>query len=181
MGKTRNNKTAQRPRTQLGTWKAKFLASLRRMGNVSRALKAAGVGRQTAYDHRDRDPNFARQWAEALEQAADWLEREAWRRAVKGTDRPVFQQGGRVGTVRDYSDTLLIHLLKAHKPEKYRDRVEHTGARRNCPAGPKLACGRSPAPPGRSSSRPARSWTAGTSTRSASTWRRSPAARSATC
>lgn len=99
------------------------------MGNVSRACKAAGVSRDAAYDHQRADPAFAAQWADALEQAADWLEREAWRRAVKGVDKPVYQKGAKVGTVREFSDPLLIQLLKANKPDKYRENVamQHTG------------------------------------------------------
>ena len=30
----------------------------------------------------------------------------------------------KVGTVRKFSDTLLIVLLKAHKPEKYRENIK---------------------------------------------------------
>jgi hypothetical protein len=114
---------------RLGTWQDRFIASLRRLGNVSRACKAAGVGRMTAYDHRDSDPPFAAQWRDALEESADWLEREAWRRAVKGVERPVYQQCRKVGTVREYSDTLLVQLLKANRPEKFRENIahQHTG------------------------------------------------------
>ncbi len=44
-----------------------------------------------------------------------------------GTEKPVFGsmgQGlgsGEVGRIREYSDTLLIFLLKAAQPEKYRE------------------------------------------------------------
>ena len=36
-------------------------------------------------------------------------------------------QGSQVGTVRRYSDTLLIFLLKGRRPEKFKDRVAHGG------------------------------------------------------
>ena len=52
------------------------------------------------------------------------MELEARRRAVKGTDKPVFQRGEQVGTIREYSDTLLMFLLKANKPEKFRDNFD---------------------------------------------------------
>jgi hypothetical protein len=39
----------------------------------------------------------------------------------------VFYQGIQTATVRKYSDTLLIFLLKGRKPERYRERVEHSG------------------------------------------------------
>jgi hypothetical protein len=35
----------------------------------------------------------------------------------------VYHRGREIGEVREYSDTLLVHLLKAHRPEKYRERV----------------------------------------------------------
>jgi hypothetical protein len=47
------------------------------------------------------------QWDEALEDACDILEAEAWKRA------------------RDKSDLLLIFLLKAHRPAKYRETTRH--------------------------------------------------------
>lgn len=71
--------------------------------------------------------DFAAQWDEAIETAIDALEHEARRRAVKGVDEPVFYQGNVCGVVTRYSDTLLIQLLKAHRPEKYRERHELTG------------------------------------------------------
>lgn len=65
----------------------------------------------------------------ALETAAEVLEQEAWRRAVTGTLKPVYQGGEQVGTVREYSNTLMIFLLKGANPEKYRERVQqqHSG------------------------------------------------------
>jgi hypothetical protein len=63
-------------------------------------------------------------WDEALEDAADRLEAEAFRRAVRGVDRPVVYRGERVGTVHEFSDALLMFLLKAARPEKYRDRFD---------------------------------------------------------
>ena len=52
------------------------------------------------------------------------------RRAFEGTDEPVYYKGEECGSVRKYSDTLAIFLLKAHAPEKYRENIhaELTGA-----------------------------------------------------
>lgn len=52
------------------------------------------------------------------------------RRAREGVDEPVFYQGDECGSVRKYSDTLAIFLLKGAMPEKYREntRMELTGA-----------------------------------------------------
>lgn len=106
-----------------------FLAALTDTANVSRACKAVDIARQTAYDRRDAEPAFAERWQKALELGVEGLEDEATRRAFEGVDEPVFHSGEQCGTVRKYSDTLAIFLLKAHKPAKYRERfdVEHTG------------------------------------------------------
>lgn len=109
--------------TRMGTWKPTFLEALRTTGLVYRSAEIAHINRRTATLERHRDPEFSEAWTEALEQHIEMLEEEADRRAVKGTDKPVYQQGIQVGSIREYSDTLLIFRLKALNPEKYRDRV----------------------------------------------------------
>ncbi len=100
-----------------------MLAALAETGNVSKAAEAAGVGRTTHYLWAREDPEYARAADSAMETAADVLEEEARRRAHDGVDEPVFYQGEVCGTVRKYSDTLLIFLLKGAKPDKYRERT----------------------------------------------------------
>ncbi len=106
-----------------------FLELLATNGNVTVTCDALNLRRQTVYEARAEDPDFAAAWDEAMEQAADHLEAEARRRAVDGWDEPVYYLGRRVGLVRKFSDTLLIFLMKGARPEKYRDRqqLEHTG------------------------------------------------------
>lgn len=108
----------------------KFLTTLADGGTIAAGAKAAGVHRATAYKWRDEDPEFAAAWDEAIEQGTDALEDEAKRRAVEGVKEPVFHKGEICGHVQRYSDTLLIFMLKARRPEKYRETVrnEHTGA-----------------------------------------------------
>lgn len=105
-------------------WEEAFLAVLRASGIVRHACEAAGVSRTTAYDRRERHPDFAAAWDEAMEDACDLLEAEARRRALEGVEKPIFWQGEQVATVREYSDTLMTLVLKAHRPEKYRERVD---------------------------------------------------------
>jgi hypothetical protein len=118
-----------RKRTPKKDWRVAFLAALADTGSVVRAVKLAKVARSVAYEHRESDAGFAAAWKEAERIAVEQMESEARRRAVDGTLKPVFQGGKRVGEVREYSDVLLIFLLKAHDP-KYRDKqqVEHSGA-----------------------------------------------------
>jgi hypothetical protein len=104
--------------------KEKFLAHLRDTCNVSESARACGVSRRCAYDHKEADPDFSRDWDDAVEEAADKLEREAWRRAVEGTDKPVTFQGVITDTYKEYSDRMLELLLKSHRPDKYRERSD---------------------------------------------------------
>ena len=106
----------------------RFLDALAQTGNVTWAAAAIGMTRAAALGLRAGDESLARQWDDALEIAADALEAEARRRALEGWLEPVYYQGQRVGEVRKYSDRMLELLLKAQRPEKFKDRREHTGA-----------------------------------------------------
>lgn len=102
-----------------------FIKKLRATGgNVSKACQAIRIARSTAYDHKKNDADFSANWEETLDFGFDDLEQEARRRAFKGTKKPVYQKGECVGYVQEYSDTLLIFLLKAARPEKYRERYD---------------------------------------------------------
>ena len=115
---------AANPVTEFTTEKReRFLRELASTGNVSGASKRARTSRMTVYRLRDEDADFRALWDEAIEIAVDALELEARRRAHKGTLDPVYQGGQLVGKVRKFSDTLLIFLLKAHRPDKFRDRA----------------------------------------------------------
>lgn len=110
--------------------KGAFLSAFARLGNIRRACDVATVDRQSHYNWLRDDPEYARAFETAKLDACDRLEAEARRRAVRGTVRPVFHQGVQCGGIREYSDTLLIFLLKGALPEKYSDRhkTEITGA-----------------------------------------------------
>ncbi len=106
-------------------WIKGFLQSIRLKANVTLACQEVKIARQTAYERRVNNPEFAAAWDDAMEEGADRLEAEAWRRAVEGSERPVFQCGKKVGSIREYSDTLMCLLLKGHKPAKFRERVSN--------------------------------------------------------
>lgn len=106
-------------------WRPKFLDALAHTGIVTDAARAAHIERKTAYDEYARNPKFAAAWEAALEQAIEGMEIEARRRAVEGFERPIYQGGELVGQVREYSDVLLIFMLKAHRPDKYRETTRH--------------------------------------------------------
>lgn len=142
---TSPKKGPQAPRPETVAKKAAFLAAYREMGVVPYAARVAGIARETAHRWRREDEAFSRQFAEARVDAVDKLEQEAMRRAVEGVDVPVIHAGQvaiagvdsngnyasqgsphAVGvaplTIKKYSDVLLIFLLKAAAPDKYRER-----------------------------------------------------------
>lgn len=80
-----------------------FLAAIAAGRSIAAACQAAGIARSAAYRWRDEDGEFAVAWDEALEVGTERLEDEAVRRALDG------------------SDTMLIFLLKARKPQMYRE------------------------------------------------------------
>lgn len=98
-----------------------FLEALARVGTVTHAAEAAGVSRSQLYRWREQDRAFAEDWEVALERSADVLEDEACRRALLGVETPVFHRGKVAGTVQKYSDNLLMFLLKARRPQRFRD------------------------------------------------------------
>lgn len=116
----------ERPDTPLQpkkeTHAAAVLTALAQSGNVSVACRAAGISRASFYEWQESDPEFKKAAAAAKDEATELLEAEALRRARSGIEEPVFYQGKKCGAVRRYSDTLLIFLLKAARPEKYRER-----------------------------------------------------------
>jgi hypothetical protein len=116
---------AKRLHTITAHVKAAFVRQLEACGNVRLAAQQVGFAASCLYEHRRRDPAFAAAWDAAMDVAMDTvLEPEAIRRAVDGVEKPVYHEGEQVGTVRQYSDTLLIFLLKGWRPERYRERRE---------------------------------------------------------
>lgn len=118
--------------------KAAFLRAFARRGIVLDGVTAASVSKSTVKYWRDNDEWFEELYGAALEEAGDRVEAEAHRRAIDGIDVPVIYQGmptmtedavtgeKRVLTTKQYSDPLLALILKARKPEQYRENVKNT-------------------------------------------------------
>lgn len=135
----------------------RFLKAYGEHGVVKYACKSAGISRQTYKNWRDTDEWFKAQLPDVKEDANDTLEHAAYIQAVEGVDEPALSMGrlvyedepvlgedkkpvldkkgnpvtkrGKPVVVKKYSPQLLITLLKANMPEKYKDKViqEHTG------------------------------------------------------
>lgn len=84
-------------------------------GVVLAAAEASGVQRRNVYRWLEQDDEFALAFHQAEEDSTQHLERVAYERATR---------------LKEPSDTLLIFLLKARRPERYRDRYEvrHAGS-----------------------------------------------------
>ena len=104
-----------------------FIKHLKQTCNVTASAVTAGCSVRAIYYIRERDEEFAEKWEEAVGEATDSLEAEARRRAVDGFEEPVYYKGVQVGAYLKYSDRMLELLLKAHLPEKYSNRIQHSG------------------------------------------------------
>ena len=87
-----------------------FLNALSIGGSVARACRAVGMARANPYRWLESSEEFAEQFAVAKEYGVQRLEDWALSRAMDA-DNP--------------SDRLTEFLLKAARPEVYRDRVDH--------------------------------------------------------
>src|SRR5687767_841383 len=100
-----------------------FIAALADTGCVEHAARAVSMTPRSAYRLR-REPGaetFAAAWDAALQHAARKLVDLAFDRAIHGTDEPVFdKEGRRIGRRMRQNDRLLMFLLRAYMPERFR-------------------------------------------------------------
>ena len=112
--------------------KRAYLTAYARLGVVRQACVAAEIAHSTYYEWLKNDPVFVDAVEDAREFHIEGLEIAADRRASEGIRRYKFYQGkpilhpetGKPYYEHIYSDVLLIFLLKALKPEMYREGYE---------------------------------------------------------
>ncbi len=101
-----------------------FIETLADTGSVATAAQTVGMSESSAYRLR-RAPGaeaFDRAWSAAIDAASKKLLDAAFERALVGTDEPVFDRDGRrVGRRLRQSDRLLMFLLRAYGPDRFRD------------------------------------------------------------
>lgn len=121
------------PRPLTEERKNTFLEELAEHGIIGQAAKRASLHSTRGclasfYSERERDPDFAQAWDEALAMARGAIEAELHRRGVEGYEEPVWWQGKEVGSVTKYSDALLLARIRAIAPEyRPKQQVEHSG------------------------------------------------------
>jgi hypothetical protein len=110
-----------------------FLDAYAQQANVKVAAEAAGIHRSTVYEWLEHDQDFSFAYNLAKEDAKDVLRAEIYKRGHDGWEEDVYSFGKFQGTVKKYSDTLLIFHSKALMAE-YRDKSQvdlttHTSAK----------------------------------------------------
>jgi hypothetical protein len=112
-----------------------FLAAIGKGLSITEASGVSGLNRNTAGRLRKQDKEFAAAYDQAIAEGRHYLAAEATRRAVEGTEKPALHQGREVYTLnretgelqplrlREYSDVLLMFLMKARDPMRYDDRI----------------------------------------------------------
>jgi hypothetical protein len=101
-------------------WRPKFLAGLSLTNSPTLAARFARTTKQTVYNHKKWDSEFAEQWQEAVDHAVELLHARCFQRALEGDCEPVFYMGVRVGYVRKFDSRLQIELLRAYKPDTFK-------------------------------------------------------------
>lgn len=104
----------------------RFIEELADTGSVLTAAQTVNMSRASAYALR-RSPGaeaFDRAWAAAIDAASKRLLDDAFERALVGSDEPIFDRDGRrVGRRLRQSDKLLMFLLRAYSPDRFRHAI----------------------------------------------------------
>ena len=144
MAEKKPHRGTRRDARSVQTRKDKFLKHFSQCGSITEAAKHVPIERKLHYYWLRHDKQYAKDFQEANEIITDTLEAEAIRRATFGVEKPVgFHEVKTVvikedgtkevittyqpwGTTTEYSDRLLELLLKARKPEQYKERMHHS-------------------------------------------------------
>jgi hypothetical protein len=109
-----------------------FLQAFARTCHIGRASEIAGVDRSTHYTWLNASNDYRKAFEDAREMAVDVLSDEAVRRAAGGVYRKVFNRGdpvidpatGEQHCEVQFSDQLLMFVLRGLKPEVFRERSQ---------------------------------------------------------
>lgn len=110
-----------------GAWRGVYIKALSQCANKTLSSKIAGVSTQAVDQAILRDPEFAAQAKDALEEGIDLVEASAFKSAVYGDMEPIYHQGILCGHVLKYSDAMRALLLKGRRSDVFKERVEQSG------------------------------------------------------
>jgi hypothetical protein len=103
---------ARSRRAQDKSWRRPFLAHLAASSNVAASARAADVATSIAYEARRRDPQFYREWQEALCEGYEHLEMSLLQRLRDGEIKPA--RDAKKG-VRVFDNATALRLLVVHR------------------------------------------------------------------
>ena len=108
-----------------------FIGVLADTGEVIAAARSVGMSDSSAYTLRQAPgaEGFAAAWEAALANSSGRLVDIAFDRAINGVDDVIVdKEGNHIYTKRKYNDRLLMFLIRAHGPERYRSAHRDGGA-----------------------------------------------------
>ncbi len=108
-------------------WSKPFLAELAATSNISAAIRKSKTCSARAYEARRSNPEFNRQWQQALCEGYDYLEMELLHRLRSGEVKPA--SGAKRG-VRAFDNATAFRLLVVHRESAAKQRA----IRSNCDA-----------------------------------------------
>jgi len=103
--------------------RTRFLETLAESCNVSAAARAADMDRSSAYDLKDRDPEFQRGWGKALERAHSelgWRLLEICKDGAFRTEMsfdPKTKEPRQIKVTRTDAVTVMVRLFDSHQAE----------------------------------------------------------------
>lgn len=103
-----------------------FLKHLARYGSLAAAATHIRCSVAMVRAFAERSPQFAEALEDALDEHRGKIEQAIYERAVEGVEEPKFGNGGQIGTVRKYSDQLLLAYAKRHIAEYREGEVSRT-------------------------------------------------------
>jgi hypothetical protein len=117
-------------------WEGDFLRAYMDSGIVRHACEKARVTSSMVQRRRKEDAEFDSAFLDAFEGAADTVEATIMKRGRDGVPKikEIYERDSETGQMRlikreetkEVSDTLLIFMAKAMRPEKFRDTVDHS-------------------------------------------------------
>lgn len=103
-----------------------FLDVLRTTGNISASARAANISARAAHGLKAHDMEFSQEWDLAKDESIDELEAALRKRAIEGVEKPVYYAGKECGTLRSYSDSVGMYILKTHRGDGDQEIAKNT-------------------------------------------------------
>jgi len=110
---------AKPPRRAYASWSKTFLEHLAITSNVTAAAGQAGIDPSTAYKAKRSNPEFNRQWRQALCEGYELLELELLDRMRSGAPKAADSKL----PARAHDNAIAFRLLAAHRAEASRQRA----------------------------------------------------------